>query len=207
MDDKQIEKGFNLIIANAESLIEEAKLLSANNKVARAYTLAQLAIEEIGKSTFLTRAIFDYYMGTEINSKYFDKLGFRKHQEKTKHSLKPELIAIYMFEKSRGEKTDLRDGVLDDFNRIEEYNTYKNDSLYVGIVDDSFVSPSEIISPDFVSALISKAEIRLATARPLFSSLEDMKDRAGRIQEIIADPEKYEAFIKKLSDEVGVDLS
>lgn len=207
MDDKEIEKGFHLVIENAALLIGEAKILFENDRHARAYTLAQLAIEEIGKSTFLTRAILEYYMGQEINIKYFDKLGFRKHQEKTKHSLKPELLAIWMFERSRGEKTELRNGVIEDFNRIDEYNTLKNDSLYVGINDDSFVAPAAIITGDFAKALISKAELRLAAAKPLFGTLIVMKDRAAALKEILDNSEKSDEVNKTLSDEFGVELS
>jgi AbiV family abortive infection protein len=207
MDDKEIEKGFAKVITNAKSLIEEAKMLLIAKKYARAYALAQLAIEEVGKSTFLCRAILDYYMGINIDAKYFDNLGFRKHQEKTRHSLKAELFAIWMFEKSHGQKTDLRNGLIEDFEKVEDYNNLKNNSLYVGITDDSFVSPLEIISDEMANYLVGKAELRLAAAEPIFRPLEDMKARADNLKQVITDSERNEALINQASEEFGIDFS
>lgn len=207
MNDKEIENGFHLIISNSKTLLVEAKLLLNNGYPARAYTLAQLSIEEAGKSILLCKAIIDYYHGQEINFKYFEDIGFRKHQEKTKQSLKPELIAIWMFENSRKEKTNLRDGLIDDFKNINGLNNLKNDSLYVSIKDDGFVSPKQVFSSDMTSDLIEKAEIRLAAAEPLFRSLDVMKEAAERLKEAADNPDAHATLIQRLSEEFGIDLS
>lgn len=206
MNDKEIEKGFKLVIQNAKDLLVEAKLLFDNGFYARAYSLTQLCIEEIGKSTILSRAILDYYFGEKIDFKYFEKLGFRKHQEKTKQSLQPELIAIWMFEKSRGKKTNLRDSLIEDFNQIDQYNKLKNDSLYVGLNDDSFIFPGEVIKKEMAAELIEKAELRLAAAEPLFRTLEEMEISAKRLKEVVTDPEKEEELRKRASEEFGINL-
>ena len=204
MNDKEIEKGYQLVIENAKSLIDEANLLLANDYCARAYSLTQLATEEIGKSSILLRAIFEYYMGVTIDFKYLKGLGFTKHQEKTKESLKPELIAIWLFEQSMKKKTDLRSGLVEDFNQIEELNDLKNNSLYVGVKDDRFFSPKEIITKEMARNLIEKAKLRLAAAEPLFRPLDAMKDAALKLKELNANPEREAEFSKRMSEEFGI---
>ena len=207
MNDYEIERGFKLVLENSKSLIEEAKLLFKNGYLPRAYALAQLSIEEIGKSTLLCKAILNYYLGYEINSKYLDNLGFRNHQIKTRQSLKSELIAIWMFEQSIGKKTSLRDSVIDDYNGVENLNNLKNQSLYIGIHDDAFTSPNDLIDSQTVTNLIDKAELRLAAASPLFRSLDDTKASALLLKEVLDDPEKNEELNKRASEEFGINLA
>ena len=206
MNDIEIERGFGLVIQNARDLIAEANLLLDNGYYPRAYSLTQLATEEIGKSSILLRAAFEYYMGVTIDFKYLKDLGFAKHQEKTKQSLKPELIAIWLFEQSQGKTTDLRAGLIDDFNKIEELNDLKNNSLYVGIAKDAFFAPKEIITKDMVKKLIEKASLRLAAAEPLFRPLDDMKKAALKLKEVNSDPKQEAELSKRASEEFGIEF-
>ena len=61
MTDVELERGYKLTYENATNLIKEADLLFQNNYLPRAYTLYQLAIEEIGKCTIIYRAIIEFY--------------------------------------------------------------------------------------------------------------------------------------------------
>jgi AbiV family abortive infection protein len=206
MNDKELEKGFQLVIENATSLIKEAKLLLENNYLARAYTLAQLSIEEVGKANMLHKAILSYYLGEKVSSKYLDKLGFRDHKEKTKNSLNSELIAIWMYEKSVGKKTGLRDSLLDDYNKIEDLNNLKNKSLYVSVDEDAFISPNNCITKDMVLSLLQKAEIRLAAEEPLLRPLEEMKKSAILLGAISKDPIRLAQLKKRASEYFGDEL-
>ena len=49
----EIEHGITLALENAAQMIKEGDLLFENNMFARAYTLYQLATEEVGKSRLL----------------------------------------------------------------------------------------------------------------------------------------------------------
>ncbi|WPU92498.1 AbiV family abortive infection protein [Mucilaginibacter sabulilitoris] len=207
MNDKELEKGFSMVIGNAQSLFDEATLLFANGYFARSYSLSQLAIEEVGKSTLLCRAVLAFYMGEEVNSKYLDKLGFRDHQQKTRLSLKSELISVYLYEKSIDEKTDFRGSIIDVFSRVDKLNSLKNESLYVSMVDDKFSVPSEIISSDMAKELLEKAELRLVSAKPLLRPLTDMKLSALRLKEIMNDPNKHAEFQAQASKELGIEFT
>lgn len=206
MDDKELENGYHLVSQNAESLINESKFLLDNGFFARAYTLAQLAIEEVGKCSILCNAILRFYHGEEINIKFFKEKGFFDHKEKTKASFISEYTAIWMYEKSIGEKTNLRNEVLNDYQNLSALNNFKNHSLYVGVQDDKFISPLNAIDKDMATAILKKAHLRLTAERGSFRSLDQMKVSADAILEIESDPEKKKEIAKKLKEEFGVEL-
>lgn len=78
----------NAAILNAKSLYDDAKLLSDNEKYARAICLAILSIEESGKPSIIRNIIL------EDDPKELSNLwkSYRKHQSKNSMWIVPELI-------------------------------------------------------------------------------------------------------------------
>ena len=197
MNDSEIEKGYKITFENARKLIEEADGLKLFERFSRAYSLYQLAIEEIGKCIILFRALLDFYLGKSINKDYLDSMGFFNHKKKTRESLISELFAIISFEKSTGKETNLKQKIFDDYNSVHELNNKKNQSLYVDIIDDKFKSPDSIITKEMVDDISTTAHIRLKAIEPFLRPLIEMKEIAKKLDELTNNPEKVKEIEQK----------
>ena len=199
MTDIELENGYKLTYENATNLIKEADLLFQNIFLPRAYTLYQFAIEEIGKCSILYKAIIEYNWGVPINFDYLKQKGFTDHKSKTKDSLHTELFAIQMFEKHIGAESSLKESIYWDYDNVNLINDKKNNSLYVGLSDQKFLSPNQAISYKDVAEIQYKAKIRLKTSENHLRPLEEMKEIALQLKEILEDPEKAKEFESKLN--------
>ena len=86
-------------LANAKELIEEAEILAEKNKIARAYTLFQFSIEEIGKALLTFTFILKGDIESDEETKKFLK-KFTSHLEKTEFSQGIDFMFAIMAEKS-----------------------------------------------------------------------------------------------------------
>lgn len=153
MNAVDLKKGFELALENSKHLFDDAQLLKNSDRYPRAYTLFQLAIEEVGKCFVIWFAIIEYYSGTTINEKYLKDNGFLCHKKKTERSLAIEIFAIELFERHIGRKTNLRKEVEEEKENLKLINDRKNLSLYVSIENNLFVSPSSIITKEMVQEI------------------------------------------------------
>jgi AbiV family abortive infection protein len=71
LDDNNLIEGIRKCIINAKSLIDDALLLKEHGRFARAYTLFQLSIEELGKSSILYFFATSQDVDKETNLKKF----------------------------------------------------------------------------------------------------------------------------------------
>jgi hypothetical protein len=83
---EQIEDACEAAFANAVDLLEEADLLRANDRCARAYFLAHIACEELGKLPILTTAAVSQHIGHDVDWKRIDRV-LRDHAGKIKQVL------------------------------------------------------------------------------------------------------------------------
>lgn len=197
MNDLELENGYRLAFDNAQKLIDEADILDGFDLYPRAYALYQLSIEEIGKCSILYRAILDYFMGTLITIDYLNKLGFFDHKTKTRESMISEILVIERFERSIGQDSGLKEEIADEYRNVKESNMKKNQSLYVDLVDDKFVSPVSMITKQMVEGIKLKARIRYKAIEPLLKPLCEMKNIAIELKTILCDPEKIKEMEKK----------
>lgn len=155
-----IEKALN----NAEELIEEAEILAKYNKNARAYTLFQFCIEEVGKA-FLT---FQFVLKGNIEdveeTKKFFK-NFTSHTIKTKTSQGIDFMFALQIEKSSYSKKLLEEFIYERID-VNISNNYKNYSLYSSFKDGEFYQPSEIITKDMLNKISKHAKFRLHVGGP-----------------------------------------
>lgn len=156
-------------LTNAEELFEEAKLLRENNKLARAYTLFQISIEEIGKAamtnTFLMNR--DIKDGKEV--KEFLR-NFSNHTYKTNASMGIG-FTYAIIQKNLVISKAILNKYIEYSNKIDKANINKNHSLYTSIIDNKFLMPSEIITEKQVIEIEEFACLKLRLAKPYFDLL------------------------------------
>jgi len=197
MNDVELENGLKLTYENATRLIEEAEGLVVFERYSRAYTLFQLATEEIGKFILIFHALLDFYNGITIDEKYFKDNHFKDHMHKTKKSLLIELIVIEHFESHIGHETGLKQKIWNDFNNVNELNNRKNQSLYVSIKDDKFVFPDTVITKDMVNDIGLLTKIRLKGIEPFIQPLPKMQEIAIGLKELLNNPDKIKEIENK----------
>lgn len=167
----EIKRGIELSIQNSFELIEDAEILFEKKKYSRAYTLSQLALEELGKSIML----YDFYnklqmdKRNEIDFKLFRK-NFRDHRMKTFES-----IVINLLMKGDSKSPEFKKIALDNFKDIQKnkqgyYDNLKNNSLYVSLDNDVFKKPSEIFEKNQVLEFLEQAKSKI-----IFSSERTLK--------------------------------
>lgn len=163
-NNKTIKDGVVKSIKNAVELIDDALLLKENNRKERAYTLFQLAIEEIGKAL----KIF-FFLIKKDNQDNFDKfykklIGRDGHIEKTKTSIGVDLLILNDL-KEKGLKTkELFESTVHEYRNVDKLNDYKNYSLYTSYIDGQFALPSQIINKQLVETIAIRATTRLNIA-------------------------------------------
>lgn len=154
-------------LANASELIEEAEILAHNKKIARAYTLFQLSIEEVGKASLT----FNFVLKGNINNapeiRDFNK-AFYSHTTKTKFSQGMDFMFALMSEKTPSTKK-LLENFMEQRDKVNISNDYKNYSLYTSLIDSKFYMPSEIITEEQLSHIAYYAKLRLRVANPFFT--------------------------------------
>lgn len=190
---EEIVRGMSLCESNANELYEDAETLQNANRLARAYTLYQLAIEEIGKVRMLGSLFYSLKLNKEIDYKKADK-NFLSHQPKTKESVGFEQIVVmllYSNEEDETRREQLKQyfqELSDEENRTAVYNDFKNISLYVSVNDGFFVSPKEVITSEMVDQIRTSATIRLKSLSNMIQILTD-ENIVLRTEKITHDPE------------------
>ena len=172
----QIESARVKVLDNARELVEEAELLLANRRFARAYALSQLACEEMAKIPMLIRAATDTLMGLEFDwPKLWKRL--RSHHAK----ISGILFIDWLVDPNVDGDADLK-RLKEDLANVANYNKLKNWSLYVDFSDDEFWKPSELVSEDSATAFVKLGRSRLT----FFETVE--LDTQGEIQRMVETP-------------------
>jgi len=151
----QIEEARSKVLQNATELIEESELLLANDRFARAYSLAHLACEEMAKIPMLVRAATDKIQRRTVDWKKLDR-RLRNHTEK----ITGILYIDYLVDPDVENDKDIK-RLNESIAKVEDFNTLKNQSLYTTLVGDTFLRPSEAIPADLATGLVTLARNRL----------------------------------------------
>jgi len=194
---EEIEIGIKKALENAEDMIKEGDLLYKSDSYSRAYTLYQLATEEIGKSRILFSLIMNFKLGNSIDFKDLNK-DFIHHQTKSKSAIIFEMTALLVMHSSGDESAEERkkkffkslDNLQKESENINKLNNHKNDSLYIGVVDKKFVSPKDIITKEMAGKLRTNSLIRLEASKTILKGmLNDIDNLVKGIKEIGDDKE------------------
>lgn len=151
LDAEQLENAYIVVYQNAIDLLEEAKILYNNQRYARAYFLAQISFEEIGKLPIIlhetTRATFK----EEHDWKKF-------YRRLRSHNAKNEMNVIF---NAFLEKPNLDWDFKEIKDEVKRLNILKNASLYSDLDGSKFVKPSSVVSKDSAYSRIQVAESHL----------------------------------------------
>ena len=170
MDDDYVDEGFlqpieglstaqigdacEAAFANAGELLDEAKILRRGERCARAYFLAHIACEELGKLPILLALAASQQYGSPVDWKKIDRV-LRSHASKTKQVLfMDSLFGEGGF--AAGEKS-----FEEDLKRLRTYTDMKNASLYSFYLDGAFHLPSAVMTCEFVDTFLGLAQSRL----------------------------------------------
>lgn len=173
--------GVRKCMANSLSLIEDAILLNDNNRNARAYTLYQLAIEEIGKGIKLMIYILDGDFQNRAKFRDLDK-EIRDHKSKTKTAGAMDWFLLESAKQNmKGEEIiKLIRGLESERNSTDIFNDRKNYSLYTSFVEGVFKTPIEIITGEELTSIEWKAVFRYRYANGWIeaglSNLKEIKE-------------------------------
>lgn len=156
-------------LVNAEQLFDEAIILKNHHKIARAYTLFQFSIEEIGKAAMA----FNFALHGDLeNRKEVDGFlkNFRDHKIKTEKSQGLDFMLIMISEANEFTKKLLNDFLERDKQfSLNLTNDMKNFSLYTSLVNKKFSLPEELISKKDLEEIELSATLRLRIAKPFFN--------------------------------------
>ncbi|WP_395049133.1 AbiV family abortive infection protein [Flavobacterium sp.] len=154
-------------LGNAKELIEEAEILAEKNKVARAYTLFQFSIEEVGKAFLTFNFVLKGDIESDVETKKFYK-NFINHLAKTEFSQGIDFMFAIMADKSDLTKKLLENSFFE-LGKVHISNDYKNYSLYTSLIDNKFHKPSEIITKEKLDKIAYYAKLRLQVAEPFLN--------------------------------------
>lgn len=182
---QQLDAGVDAALANARSLIEEAKLLLGGGFHARAYTLSHIAREELAKVTML------YTSGLRMLAEHpvdWSKLHKRLRDHKSK--LTSDALMSFVSAPGAVEAVQLETMLAGTNTR----NEWKNESLYIALKEGNFKTPSEMITRN-------KAERTIALAIFAFENATDFVSHGGKLTE--RDPLKAKEMFKFVNPDLS----
>jgi AbiV family abortive infection protein len=150
----QIEDACEAAFENATALLEEADLLRAQQRCARAYYLAHIACEEMGKLPILTGLAVSVWVDAPIDWTRIDR-ALRSHEAKIKQ-------VLFMDSLHHGQSIKEQDELYEeDVQRLRAYTDLKNASLYSFQMSGRFLRPNDEMTCAAFDSLRSLAESRL----------------------------------------------
>jgi AbiV family abortive infection protein len=174
---RELVSGAQKIFENAESLFNEARLLSANRFFIRALVLHQISLEECAKIEILGGWATSLLVGHQVDTKKLEDV-MASHARKNRSN-------AYFLGLSEEEELALEAGdteaAIKAFRELQQKfhlkaNTAKNAALYVDFKDRKFVAPNERITPEMAAetALLNEEFLGIG-----FRNLEQLRKVEG----------------------------
>jgi AbiV family abortive infection protein len=191
----QIEAGCEAAFRNAVDLLDEADLLRKSNRCARAFFLAHIACEELGKLPIFTHLAVALRLGHDVDWTRIDR-ALRSHTSKIKQVLF--MDSIYGTEGLLAG----REAYEADVKRLRSYTDMKNASLYAFNVEGSFGVPNENVPCDFFDHFRELARSRLNAFEAHY--LRIVRE-AGGLEKFLSGPlfNRAEEFMQVATGEEG----
>jgi len=177
LDKKQIAIGMHLCYMNAIALMDESRLLKENGHHARAFSLAILALEELGEIPLILNTVL--YRADDDNAwQKFWRL-FNLHQTKLK--VWSTYGKLFLRVLNRDYETEFPAGVEPLLDKLKQLG------FYVNFFSDQFVFPEDFAkdNPEWIDWLFAVVDERIASFKPLHGSLEDSERLTGRAIELL----------------------
>jgi len=146
----------NKILANAQSLLEDANCLMKAQRYPRAFTLSHLASEEIAKLAILADPILRtlYEEPIQWDSFWKNWKKYCKHEAKLVANAISDYWMLPIHETYGKCPTEYTD-------RVQIRNGNKNMSLYVSFAEGKFIGPVDVITKEMAQTEYAEAIKRL----------------------------------------------
>jgi AbiV family abortive infection protein len=181
LEERDLLVAIDKSMMNAEDLLADAGLLATNDRLPRAYTLYQLAMEEIGKAMRIYGSIVLGLLKTAKQKQQF-RDDFTNHVEKAQSARTLSLIASEVIKKTNPEfAQQFLSMVLEEYSNPQKLNAYKNYSLYTSWVENSYKTPKEVITQGRVNYIELMAKNRLAVAKAFFKGALTIIDEVKQL--------------------------
>jgi AbiV family abortive infection protein len=163
----ELVRGASLAFANAEQLFSEAKILSARKAFSRALFFHQISLEECGKTEILGWWATGHLMGIAVD---FEKIRSRLTRHKVKNFVNAYMLPLSEAEQKARDESDWK-REHEAFKEQQaafhqESNDRKNASLYVDIVDNAFLCPTDRITEAMVHEIADRNNTFIELMRP-----------------------------------------
>ena len=195
LTDEQIKIGIFKAIENTNSLIIDANILYHLQRYPRAFALFQFSNEEIGKAFILSHILLLRQIGKGIDYKKYNK-EIKHHQNKHRYSVGIDITTLSAaYEQNQINYSQLEAAIYK-LKNAQEFDTLKNQSLYIDLCNDGFKTPFESIKKELVDNIKEDAEFR-------------NKCYSSSIQQTLADFESFASTsfqFEKNADETEFDF-
>lgn len=169
LNEAELKNGISVCLSNAENLINDADLLKSHNRKERAYTLFQLASEEIGKAS----QILNFLLLKDINDEKAFKIflkQFRDHKFKTQSSIGFDYFVLDALKDIIRDKKQFLDTTMYEYDNLDLINNKKNYSLYTSIINNRFLAPRELISETDLNHIEFRVQTRFKIAKAMLEA-------------------------------------
>jgi AbiV family abortive infection protein len=198
LSNQELMVGAGKAVTNARDLATDGLLLMQNKRYARAYTMFQLANEELGKVLLLHGLMIERHQLSVVDYRRMDN-KFRKHQPKTVNTLMFNLF-YYLVQNENG--IDVSKEALHTFEsarNVDSVNDSKNASLYVDIKDGVFVSPTEVITQAMRDDILKRTVLSVETVEVFVSVMQNIDyKQLGEMMRDIDEVEQESLVIESL---------
>ena len=180
---------------NAESLLDEAKLLFSKKYYQRSFSLSFMAMEELGKLPILWGVMTRTQLGEEIDWKSVWK-RFRSHSSKEFQGYG---IVMYTYLEC---KENIKDGkVLEAVGHLCDKDISRNESLYVDYKGGKIISPSGRIDKKDADSMMVFSRFLLDLAQCMHENEEQIIKTVEKSAETFFEKKensKFFNFLEKL---------
>lgn len=194
----ELVRGASLSFANAENLFGEAKILYAHKAFCRALFLHQISLEECGKTEILGWWATGHLMGVSVD---FDKIRSRLTMHKVKNFANAYMLPLSEAQQKARDELDWRrerDAFKEQQAAFHQESNYrKNASLYVDIVDNRFLSPSDQITEDMVCEIADRNNTFIELMRPKVEMLRHWEQNPDVTRDLL---KGFQQMMEELRD-------
>jgi AbiV family abortive infection protein len=209
MEDLSLEdvcRGMLAVRANAFELLEDARLLRRSGRISRAYALAYMACEEVGKLPILLGVATKLALGVPVDWKQTKK-RFHSHSSKASQffglarAMPMLLEAVASGQKTvDGEQVMQRAAVGVVIGPVLFES--RNAAVYCDFAKGKFVTPAEQIDEEMADTMLQYAETNVTVASSILSKSADEVAATIRARASRDRYEKHQARAAQLVDEV-----
>jgi AbiV family abortive infection protein len=164
LDKEEIKKGINKCYNNSKSLLDDADYLFEGNRIARAYAIYILCIEEIQKTFILFRILLEKEINknfTKEEKEYYSKF-FSSHTFKIKASAMLNSNYNDFADRHSLKKVKTSKEIRNDFLNPRQKDTFKQQGFYVSLVHKKFKEPEELVKVEKCKNIQNEAKLNLS---------------------------------------------